>query len=156
MIKLSIPGREKLEIAHVVFDVNGTIAFDGHIDEAIKRKIKTLTAQVQVYLLTADTYGMVEQEMGGTGVAIQKVNAPDEDRKKEEFVEKLGAPKTIAVGNGANDAMMLRAAALGICVVDGEGACSDAVVAADMVVYGWEAVFGLLENPQRIIATLRR
>lgn len=50
MISITIPGREKLQLAHAVFDVNGTIAVDDVLIDAIdfalhpKRLIATLRA----------------------------------------------------------------------------------------------------------------
>ena len=52
--------------------------------------------------------------------------------------------------------MMLSTAALGICVIAEEGSSARAVEHADIVVYGRETIFGLLENSKRIVATLRQ
>lgn len=156
MIHVSIPGRGDITVEYVVFDVNGTIALDGAIDMHIKEKLRALAKLTGVYLLTADTYGTIEGEMGGTDIAIKKVSTPEEDRQKATFIEELGAQNTIAIGNGANDRLMLKTAALGICVIAEEGASTQAVESADIVVYGRDAVFGLLENPKRIAATLRK
>jgi soluble P-type ATPase len=156
MIKIGIPGRGEIEIENIVFDVNGTIALDGHIDDEIRRKLVALTDTLEVFLLTADTYGTVEKEMKGSGITIQKIVAPGEDKRKMDFIEKIGAQKTITVGNGANDAMMLNVAALGVCVIAEEGASAWAIDNADIVVFGREKVFELLENPKRIAATLRQ
>jgi soluble P-type ATPase len=155
MIEVSIPGKGDFEIVHVVFDVNGTIARDGRIEARIKERLEALTKRVKVYLLTADTYGTVEEEMSGTGIAIRKIVAQAEAKQKEQFIQELGPQSTLAVGNGENDVLMLGASMLAICVIAEEGASCRAVERADIVVYGREAVFGLLENPKRITATLR-
>ncbi len=155
MIKLTIPGRDDIELEQIVFDVNGTLAMDGRIEKHVKQKLMKLNGAAKVYLLTADTYGIIEHEMGGTGIEVQKVIHPDEAKQKETFVSSLGAQKTIAVGNGENDILMLKVAVLGMCVIAEEGASSRAVQAADIVVYGREAIFDLFEHPKRIIATLR-
>ncbi len=155
MIEIMIPGRGRIEIRNIVFDVNGTIATDGNINKATKRRIEELSRQLSVYLLTADTYGLIDVEMAGSSAKIEKIAQPEETKKKEQFVRELGAKETIAVGNGANDVLMLKEAILGICVVDEEGACSKAIENSDIVVYGKENAFGLLENPKRIVATLR-
>lgn len=155
MIEFTIPGRGRMRIKNIVFDVNGTIAIDGKIDEKIKKKLEKLAQKVTVILLTADTYGTIEKEMGKTGIKIQKISSPGEVEEKEDFIKKLGEEQTIAIGNGENDRLMLKRAILGICVVDKEGASSKAVTNSDIVVYGREAVFELTDNPQRIIASLR-
>lgn len=156
MIQISIPGRGDIKVKHAVFDVNGTIARDGAIDGHTKDTLKALARLTGVYLLTADTYGTIETEMGGAGIVIKKVSTPDEDKQKAAFIDELGAQDTIAIGNGANDRLMLKTAALGICVIAEEGASTQAMESADIVVFGRDTVFGLLENPKRIAATLRK
>jgi P-type E1-E2 ATPase len=156
MIEITIPGKRTIKIKSVVFDVNGTIAIDGSVKEEIKEKVTDLAKRVQVYLVTADTYGVIEREMGGTGVEIRKISHKKEAEQKEEIVKELGEETTIAIGNGSNDYLMLERAVIGICVVDDEGASRSALNHSDIVIHGKETVFNLLENPKRIIATLRR
>jgi soluble P-type ATPase len=71
-------------------------------------------------------------------------------------VEQLGTEQVVAIGNGANDAQMLSAAALGIAILGREGLASEALQAADLVVGGIEDALDLLLHPPRLIATLRR
>jgi len=155
MIDITIPGRGEITIKNILFDVNGTIAVDGRIDGSIKKRLQDITRKVSIYILTADTYRTIEKEMGDTGISIEKVIPPNEAEQKEEFVKKLGEKETMAIGNGANDALMLKRAILGMCVIDNEGASSAAIANADIVIYGKEKIFGLLDNPKRIVATLR-
>ena len=61
----------------------------------------------------------------------------------------------VAIGNGRNDRMMLAAAAIGIALVQAEGAAGQAVLCADVVATGILDALGLLEHPQRLVATLR-
>ncbi|MBV9327442.1 MAG: hypothetical protein JO020_15490 [Chloroflexi bacterium] len=51
---------------------------------------------------------------------------------------------------------MLREAALGIAIVGPEGLAAGALAAADVVVPSISDALGLLRNPKRLIATLRR
>jgi len=60
-----------------------------------------------------------------------------------------------AVGNGSNDSLMLKAADLGVCVIEDEGASVKSVINADIVCRSIEEAFELLIKPKRIIATLR-
>jgi soluble P-type ATPase len=65
-------------------------------------------------------------------------------------------PQTVvAIGNGRNDWLMLREAALGIAVIQREGAASKAIRSADIVMTDIHAAFELLLKSQRLIATLR-
>jgi soluble P-type ATPase len=51
---------------------------------------------------------------------------------------------------------MLKAAAIGIAVLGHEGAASEAIAAADVVVFDIVDAIDMLLNPKRLIATLRR
>ena len=74
---------------------------------------------------------------------------------KTRLIGRLGASHTAAIGNGRNDAGMIRKAALGIAVIGPEGASGTLVAAADVVVRDVRDAFDLISNPLRLIATLR-
>ena len=67
----------------------------------------------------------------------------------------LGADATVAVGNGRNDRLMLKEAALGISVILEEGAAVETVMSGDVVCRSVLDAFDLLLNPLRLVATLR-
>jgi soluble P-type ATPase len=92
---------------------------------------------------------------GELGIDLQRLDAGDEAAQKAAFVERVGAANAVAIGNGANDAAMLAAAALGICVLGGEGAATSAWSAADVVAGDIRTALGLLLHPRRLLATLR-
>ena len=156
MLSIEIPGRGRLEIKNVVLDVNGTIAVDGNIPEEIKSKLSKLQGKFHVYLLTADTYGMIKTAISDPGIEIKKITPLDECNQKADFIRKIGSKNTIAIGNGANDVLMLKQAAIGIAVIGKEGACSEAILNADLVVSDISNALDILLNPMRLIATLRR
>ena len=70
-------------------------------------------------------------------------------------MERLGADQCCAVGNGLNDAPMLRAARLGIAIVGPEGAGSAALAAAEVVCASIIAALELLLDPVTLASTLR-
>ena len=67
----------------------------------------------------------------------------------------LGKSMTLTVGNGINDRLMLKKAVLGIAVMQEEGLAVPTMIAADIVVPSVLNVFSFLENPDRLVATLR-
>jgi soluble P-type ATPase len=79
-----------------------------------------------------------------------------EQEQKRSYVEGLGAETVVAIGQGANDALMLKAAAIGICVLSMEGAAAETLLASDIVVPDIFAAFDLLDKPLRIVASLRK
>jgi P-type E1-E2 ATPase len=159
MIELTIPGRERgepLRLQHLVTDVNGTLALDGSLMDGIAKRIALLRDRLSVHLLTADTHGrqsLIDQQLGLTAVRL----APGgEQAQKRLYVEKLGADSVVAIGQGLNDALMLKSAALGICVMSPEGVALETLMACDIFVPSITAAFDLLDKPLRIVATLRQ
>lgn len=156
MIEINIPGRGEYQLEHLVLDVNGTIAKDGRLMDKVAKQIAGLRDRLQVHLVTADTYGRqdnIDLMLGAKSVRLKRGN---EAAQKGEFVRNLGAEKVVAIGNGANDAEMLKAAAVGIAVVGDEGLAVEALMAADVVMNGIHEALNLLEYPTRLVATLRR
>jgi P-type E1-E2 ATPase len=121
MIELNIPGRGILKIEHLVCDVNGTLAVDGQLIEGVARALRSLRDRLVIHLLTADTHGrqaQIDQQLGLQAVRIQPGAARGaEAAQKAQFLQHLGAEQVAAIGQGANDAAMLKAAGLGICVL---------------------------------------
>jgi len=156
VIELNIPGRNLLRLQHLVTDVNGTLAVDGHLLEGIAKRIGLLRDRFTIHLLTADTHGrqaVIDQQLNLTAVRIP---AGNEARQKAEYVRNLGAESVVAIGQGANDAAMLKEAALGICVMSQEGAATEALLSADLVLPNIAAALELLDKPLRIVASLRK
>ncbi len=62
MLEIEIPGKGKINIENIVFDYNGTLALNGKLDEKAKSYLLKLKELVDIYILTADTYGTVIKE----------------------------------------------------------------------------------------------
>jgi len=156
VIELDIPGRGYLRLEHLVTDVNGTLALDGQIIDGIAERIGSLKDRLAIHLLTADTHGkqaMIDEQLNLTAVRIQP---GDEAGQKAEYVRRLGAETVVAMGQGANDAAMLKEAALGICVMSQEGAAIESLLSSDLVMPDITAALELLDKPLRIVASLRK
>jgi soluble P-type ATPase len=154
MITIDIPGRGKLELEHLVLDVNGTIACDGALIPGVKERLAVLDEYVDVHLLTADTHGQqaaIDAELGLTATIIQHGTM-----EKGAYVLALGADHVAVVGNGANDAAMFNAAALRIAVLGPEGMAAALLANADVLVRDINDGLDLLLRPNRLVATLRR
>jgi P-type E1-E2 ATPase len=152
---IDIPGRGILKPRHFVLDLNGTVALDGDLLPGVAERVAALGDCMTITLLTADTRGLGAVTAGELGVQLHRLTRGREAQQKANFVRNLGAPQTVAVGNGANDALMLAAAGLGIAVLGREGLAVAALQAADVVVPHITDALDLLLTPQRLIATLR-
>ncbi|MFC2053264.1 HAD family hydrolase [Chloroflexota bacterium] len=156
MIELNIPGRGIIQLEHLVSDVNGTLAVDGRLPEGLGRILNNLQDRLEVHLLTADTHGSQNQIDRQLNLHAVRIQPGEESRRKAEYVRRLGADCVVAIGQGANDAAMLKSAAIGVCVMSPEGSAVEALLSADLVVPDIHCALELLEKPIRIVASLRK
>ena len=156
MIIMDIPGVGQKQISHVVFDYNGTIARDGILIPGVKEEITAFSDQLTFHVITADTFGFVKKELSGMDCSITIIPDKDQAESKLEFIRQLGPDRTLCVGNGANDRLMLKEAAMGIAVLQEEGLAVSSLLEADLVVKNILDVFGFFRIPDRLKATLRK
>lgn len=152
MISITIPGREKLQLTDAVFDVNGTIAVDGALLAGVAERLQMLLEHLSLHILTAGTHGNISELERALDIPLHIISTGED---KARFVQQLGPEHVIAFGNGANDAAMLRLAAVGVAVMAGEGVSLLALRAADVLVHGPLDAIDLVLRPKRLIATLR-
>lgn len=155
MLEINFPGQKQIKLAHLVCDINGTLTLDGRILEGVPEAVTLLKSKLEVHLLSADTLGKAGVIAETLGVSLHRIEPGNEARQKAAFIKQFGADTVAAVGQGANDRLMLKQAALGICVLSREGTAVPTLMAADLVVPDILAAFELLEHPVRMIATLR-
>ncbi len=156
MIELSIPGQTKIQLNHLVCDVNGTLAVDGKLIEGVSRWLTTLRDRLDIHLLTADTQGRQDEIDHILGLRAARLKPGNEAEQKAEFVHGLGASQVVSIGQGANDELMLKESRIGICVLSREGVAVPTLLAASIIVPDIFTAFELLEKPLRLIATLRK
>jgi soluble P-type ATPase len=154
MIQVTIPGREPLQIEHVVMDVNGTIALDGRLIDGLAGQIAQLQEYVEVHLVTADTYG--RQAEIDAALGLEATIVQHGATEKGAYILSLGADHVAVIGNGLNDVAMFNTAALRIAVLGPEGMAAALLTAADVLVRDISEGLDLLLNPDRLVATLRR
>ncbi len=156
MIIIDVPGYKNIQIKNVVFDFNGTIAEDGILINEIKEKIKKLkNEKVNIFVLTADTYGTASEQCKELPVKIETFNKENASEDKKKIVEKLGCNMTVTIGNGRNDIEMFKNSVMSIAVIGREGCFSKALLEADIVVNNPIDAIDLLLKHDRIKATLR-
>ena len=155
MISVSVPGWGDLDIEYLVIDYNGTCAFDGKIKENVKEMLEKVSRYIKVFIITSDTYGNIDTEGNTIGFSIIKVGKEGSGAEKAKIIKELGPEKIVAIGNGSNDVLMLKEAALGIGVIGEEGCSKDILKEADFVVKNVTDALSILLHPERIVATLR-
>jgi len=155
MIEVEIPGERALRIEHLVLDFNGTLACDGALLAGARDRLIRLSGSLRIHVVTGDTFHRARAELAGLPCDLHILAALEQARAKLDYVQRLGAERTACVGNGRNDALMVEAAALGIALIQAEGAAAATVRAADIVARDVCDALDLFFNPQRLVATLR-
>ena len=156
MLNLNIPGCKKFKVEKIVFDLNGTIACDGSLIDGVKERINSLADEFKIYILTADTFGTVREMVDGLAIEVAIIEEEDGTGYKRDFIRNIGSDETIAIGNGNNDRLMVKEAAIGIALIGNEGAALDTILNSDLVISDIYDVFDILEEPARLIASLRK
>ena len=152
---IEIPGRDTLEIQHIIFDYNGTIALDGKVIEGVAEKISTLSGLIDFHVITADTYGTAEKELEGVPCQVINLSKSTEFKTKTDYLAFLGKEHCLSVGNGFNDKALLKESILGVALIQDEGVCTETLMSSDIVCKSIMDVFSFIEKPNRLKATLR-
>ncbi len=155
MITVDIPGYRRLELSHLVLDYNGTLALDGHLLAGVADALRALAADLAIHVITADTFGLAAENLAGLPAKLIIAPPAGQDAAKLDYVTSLGCENVVAIGNGRNDRRMLAEAALGIAVVQREGASVETLRGADVVCTSIVDALDLLREPRRLTATLR-
>ena len=154
LLKIDIPGYKTLSIDNVVLDMNGTIATDGAVSAGVKERIARLASLARVYVVTADTQGTAARELEGLPVTLKIFTQNNSAESKRQIVAALSG-ESACIGNGNNDRLMFREAALSIAVMGDEGVFAPLLADADMLVRSGVEALELLLSEKRLIAGLR-
>ena len=155
MYQIVVPGIGELIFEHLLLDMNGTVSTDGFLIPGVKWRVIKLRENLNIYLVTADTFGSANNAASQMGVDLKVVSPLNGTQDKEELVAVLGSSRTIAIGNGFNDVSMLKTAGLSIVVIGQEGCSVDALKNARIAVRDIRDALDLILEPRRLIATLR-
>ena len=151
-LSFDIPGSEPLRLEYLLLDMNGTLTELASLVEGVESRVHLLSEVLELRLLSADTFGNLDDIAETLGLQAVRISRGDE---KHDYVQRLGAERCAAIGNGANDEAMLRIARLGIAVIGGEGASTATLRAADVVCGSIVDALDLLLNQDALVSTLR-
>ena len=151
---IAVPGWGSVELENLVLDLNGTLTESGDFIPGVVDYLENLKAEgFKIYILYGDTRGTLEHVLPGS-LEIEPV-VTRTAQEKRAFVESIGAEHTVCVGNGNIDVEMFKVAKLSICTIQAEGATTQAMLQADIVVTHIKHAFEILLDPRKLIATLR-
>lgn len=155
MLTLNIPGKEKIAVCHLLLDYNGTLACDGQIKTGVLERLEKLSEHVNIHVITADTFGSVHEQCDKDFITIHIISKEAQDKAKLDYLNTLGAEQTVAVGNGLNDALILKHAALGFALLQEEGCFTGSLLSSDVIFKSINDALDALLYPDRLVATLR-
>lgn len=155
MIDITIPGFGRLQLEHLVLDYNGTLAVDGQLVEGVSAKLLALDRALSIHVITADTFGGSQKALEAVPCTFKILGPNRQAEGKRDYLRLLGPSRSVAVGNGRNDRLMLEEAALGIGVILDEGVFGGIFESADVVCKTIVDALDLLDHPLRLTATLR-
>lgn len=137
---------------HLVLDFTGTLSLDGALLPGVVERLERLASDLQVTVLTADTFGTARDALKELPVEVGIIRNGAE---KAGLVSAMGPEGVIAVGNGRNDVPMMEVAGLSIAVLGPEGSAAELLARADVVTRDITDALDLILHPLRLKATLR-
>ena len=141
-----------MQLEHLLLDVNGTLTNRGQLMYGIEERVDRLNEILDIRLVSADTFGTLDTIAARLQVGAVRA-ASGEDKLRT--LDTLGRHRCAVIGNGANDVLVLSAAALSLVVLGPEGASPAALRCADVVCASAAEALDLLLEPQALSATLR-
>ena len=154
-MEITIPGQTILKLKNLVLDYNGTLAADGVPIDGCLDRLRRLSGHLKIHIITADTFGRVRSVIDESRFSLIILDAGDQAVQKQAFVQSLGAESVVAVGNGYNDHLMLKEAALGMALIQTEGAAVQTLLHADVAFTSINDALDALLHGKRLVATLR-
>jgi soluble P-type ATPase len=156
MIILQRPGRNPLEIEFILLNFEGTLATDRRIHPKAKDKLNLLGKRSKIYILAKGEQEAIREILKKMKAEVVYLTEGEVSQGKLDLLRQLGAARTVAIGNGADDAAMIEEAGLGICIIGKEGTSVEAIKKADVVFTDILDALDFLLKPLRHQATLGR
>jgi soluble P-type ATPase len=146
-VVVPIPGGDELRLDHLMLDVNGTLTNRGVLIDGVEEQLDRLRSDLDIRLVSADTFGTLDDLAVRVGAGkVRASNAED----KLSALDALGRQGCAVIGNGANDVLVLEAAALGFAVLGPEGTSAAALRVADVVCLTTADALDLLLDPKAL------
>ena len=154
MLSIHRPGQVPLEVEFILIDFDGTLASDRRVHPKTKDRINLLAKRTKIYILAKGEREVIRDILRKVKAEIVFSSEGQCSQERLELLTRLGKDRTVAIGNGQEDASMIEEAALAICVIGKEGASGGALRKADVIVTDILDALDFLLKPLRHQATL--
>jgi len=84
MVSVSIPGWGEISIEYLVVDFNGTAGYDGKLKKGIKEAFERISRYLKVFIISADSYNNIDEELAAASFTVVKVGRSEERRVGKE------------------------------------------------------------------------
>jgi soluble P-type ATPase len=154
MIILQRPGQTSLEVEFILLNLEGALATDRRIHPKVKDKLNLLSKRTSIYILTSAEQETTREILKKVKAEIVYFKEGEVSQGKLNLLRQLGTAKTVAIGNGADDVLMIDEAGLGICIIGVLGTSGEAIKKADVVFTDILHALDFLLKPMRHKAAL--
>ncbi|MDA3781400.1 MAG: hypothetical protein PF487_14415 [Bacteroidales bacterium] len=152
-MKYEVSGVGEYNIDSIVFDLNGTIAFNGKLIKGVKKRFKRLKKLgFHLVIVSSDQHGNGKSIAKSLDVDFYTAANTDD---KEKVLKKLSNPNIAAVGNGRVDMGLFRYSMLSIAIIESEGMHSEVMTTADLIFTSINNVLDFFINKNIFEATLK-
>ena len=156
MISILRPGQEPLEVDFILVDFDGTLASDGRVHPKAKDKLNLLGKRARIHILAKGERERVEEVLTKVRAEVVYIAEGEASQAKSDLLRQLGRGRTVAIGNGVEDASMIEEAGLGICILGKEGTAASTLARADLAFTSILDALDFLLKPLRQKGTLGR
>lgn len=154
MIIIQRPGQEPLEIDFLLLNFEGTLATDRRVHPKAKDKLNLLAKRIKIYILAKGEQVTIREILKKVRAEVAFLIEGEVSQGKLDLLRQVGASRTVAIGNGVDDAAMIGEAGLGICILGKEGTSAEAIKKADVVFTDMLDALDFLLKPLHHQATL--
>jgi soluble P-type ATPase len=154
MIIIQKPGQEPLAIEFILIDFEGTLASDRRVHPKARDKLNLLSKRSKIYILAKGEQEAIGEILKKVKAEVIYLTEGEASQRKLDLLRQVGATRTVAIGNGVDDAAMIEEAGLGICIIGKEGTSAEATEKADVVFTDILHALDFLLKPLRHKATL--
>jgi len=154
MIIIQKPGQEPLAIEFILIDFEGTLASDRRVHPKARDKLNLLSKRSKIYILAKGEQEAIGEILKKIKAEVIYLTEGEASQRKLDLLRQVGATRAVAIGNGVDDAAMIKEAGLGICIIGKEGTSAEATKKADVVFTDILYALDFLLKPLRHKATL--
>lgn len=160
-LEIRIPNFKDFIVRRIVTDYTGTLSLGGKLTPGVEDRLRRLEENLDVIVISADSFGTAAAQLASVPLS-PRILPPGSrnDEAKETCVLQNNPSEIVALGNGNNDALMLKAVknagGLAVAVDNGEGCSVEAMLNAHIFITNVVNALDLLLEPTRCKATLRK